>query len=270
MTASVSAVLLLGLLQSDRRWETLTAKSQSLGESCEMDPRHAIHQRFNWRNKSHPTSWLSKLPLSWSSLIYGGCVCRCCCAETCASAEPKLAWVGGIEFSASHGGASDLFLLAPRRVWVLFLMSVSTKLPSAASEAKGFFPPNIPRLIWATTGNHTRAPANNSIQPKKHEGLASFMVAGAWRGECAQAARRTVFFLRNPPSPFAGWMTFQRNENSMLRTTKWQELELLWLEQLIFTIFQQQHVIVVYWQSLISFYAIANLTEEKKNHNSPR
>lgn len=162
MTASVSAVLLLGFLQTDRRRETPTAKSQSPGESCEMDPRHAIHQRFNWRNKSHPTSWLNKLPLSWSLMIYGGCVCRCCCAETCASAEPKLAWVGGIGFSASHGGASDLFLLAPRRVWVLFLMSVSTKLRSAASEAKGFFFPTFPDwfgLQQEITREHLRTTA---------------------------------------------------------------------------------------------------------------
>lgn len=204
MTVRVSAVLLLGLLQTDRRWETPTAKSQSLGESWEMDPWHTIHQRFNWTNKSHHTSWLNKLPLSWSLMIYGGCVC-CCWAS--AELEPKvgtLAWVGGIEFIASLGGALDRFLLAPRCVRVFRLMWVATKLRSAASEQRFF---NIPRLIWATTGNHTRAPANNSVRPKKHKGLASFMVAGACRGECARAARRTVFFLRKIPAHLQdGWL----------------------------------------------------------------
>lgn len=166
-----------------------------------MDPWHAIHQRFNWTNKSQPTSWLNKLPLSWSLMIYGGCACRCCAS---AEFQPKvgtLAGAGGVGLIASLRGAIDRFLLAPRCVRELRLMRVPTELRSG----RRFF--NIPRLIWATTGNHTRAPANNSVGPKKHKGLASFMVTGACTGECARAARRTVFFLRKTPAHLQdGWL----------------------------------------------------------------
>lgn len=114
----------------------------------------------------------------------------------------------GLGFIGAHRGASALFLLPLRRVSVLFLALAATNHQAAHSLCLSHGFSNIPGLIWATTGNLRQAPANRSVQPKNHEGLASFTVTGACRGACTWAARRTVFFLRQKPDKFAGWMTF--------------------------------------------------------------
>lgn len=183
------------------------------GGVLEMDPQCTIHQRFNWTNKSQPTSWLNKLPLSWSLMIYGGRACRCCSAETRASAKeyPISEWgLAGVSGSEScwcyRSCPASITIISKHLQWSACYLSRQWVQNTGQLWAMGFS--NIPGLIWATTGNHTRAPANKSVQPKNHKGLASFTVTGACRGARTQAARRTVFFLRkkHPAHLQDGWL----------------------------------------------------------------
>lgn len=206
MTARVSVAPLLGLWQTDRRWETPTAKSQSLGMSWEMDPWCTIHQRFNWTNKSHLTSWLNKLPLSWSLMIYGRFACRCCWAETCASAElyPKvgtLAWVGGIEFMRFRSFPACTTMCQGAIPHVS-----SHKTPVSGVWAKVF------QHSQAYLGYNRKSHASTCKQQrlaKEARGLG--IIRGHWcmqRRECTGCQKNYVFPKKNP-NPFAGWMTFQ-------------------------------------------------------------
>lgn len=178
-----------------------------------MDPRHTIHQRFNWTNKSHPTNWLNKLLLSWSLMIYGGRTCHCCSAETCASAERcaiggGLAGVSGTEFIASHRGASDLFLLPLRRVSVLFLTLVGTKHRSdvALCLSDGFFQHSRAYLGYNRKSHVSTWEQGRSAKKSQGPGI----IHGHWcmqRSVHAGCQKNCVFpGKKNPAHLQDGWL----------------------------------------------------------------